>query len=206
MSCLVLFFVLLAATGANAQNGPAPPANSWQGGPPPPPQQPGPPPGQWGYPGPAPGAYGYGGYGYGPNPQTLMLYESQKKVPGIALLLEVLVPGVGSIYADHAAGAFITWGLTVAGFVLILAAVREAWETDVNSQDSSPTINGNAIWLGFGLIVGGRIYGLYDSYSSAKDYNAALAQRLGLGPMQVSLAPIRMGGVTAWGPAINFRF
>jgi hypothetical protein len=205
VSCLVVFFVLLAATGVKAQNAPAPPANSWQSAPPPP-QQP-PPPNQWGYPAPPSYGYGYGnGYGYGPNPQTMMLYESQKKIPGIALLLEVFVPGVGSIYADHATGAFITWGLTVAGFVLIMAAFQEAWDNDLNAQDTSSGFNENAIWLGLGLMLGGRVYGLFDSYSSAKDYNAALAQRLGLGPMHVSLAPIRMGGVTAWGPALSFRF
>ena len=152
---------------------------------------------------PAQGApYGYAP-GYNINPQTMFIYEEEKKSPGLALILSLLLPGLGNIYADHAMGALITWGLIIGGASII------AWganHTNPDGGQSGGVDAGGAFFMGFFVIFGGVAYSLVDSYLSAKDYNRELAQRLGL-PV-VSIAPIRMGGSsdTAWGPALMLRF
>src|SRR6185369_15927911 len=101
---------------------PPPPPNPWQA----PPSQTYPPPGYPtpGYPPPGypPPGYGYGAPYYSAN-QTAYAYEAQKKSEGLALLLEFLIPGVGSIYGEHTTGALITWALMVAGIVLVVAGL-----------------------------------------------------------------------------------
>jgi TM2 domain-containing membrane protein YozV len=148
----------------------------------------------------APYGYGYAAPGYNINPQTMFIYEEEKKSPGLALVLSLLLPGLGNIYADHAIGAVVTWGLIIGGVLLI------NWGANQTNLDTGQDANGGAITIGFLAVLGGVIYSLVDSYSSAKDYNRELARRLGL-PM-MSLAPIRVNGSTetAWGPAVTLRF
>jgi len=148
------------------------------------------------------------GNSYGVNPQAMMFYDNEKKNGAIALLLEFLVPGVGSVYADHGIGALITWGLMIGGVVVIVWDLESQITTN---PDGTTTTNGSfdatPVLLGVGMILAGRIYGFVDSYSSCTNYNRALAQRLGL-PVGVAfnLAPIRMDQNVAWGPALSLRF
>ena len=135
-------------------------------------------------------------------------YESQKKQPALAIVLEVVVPGVGSIYADHAVGALITWGMSIVGFVLIVRGWADTFNNSFAGNSNSSSAE-TEIWLGLGLVLAGRIYGLVDAYSSSKDYNIALAQRLGLPPsVALAPAPIKVAGTNsvAWGPALTLRF
>src|SRR5689334_13734944 len=135
---------------------------------------------------PAQGApYGYAP-GYNINPQTLFIYEEEKKSPGLALLLSFLLPGLGNIYADHAMGAVITWGLIIGGVSIV------AWSINETNVQTGQEGNGGAFLLGFFMALGGVVYSLVDSYSSAKDYNRELARRLGL-PI-VGIAPIHTSG------------
>ena len=143
------------------------------------------------------------GYGYAPgyvNPQTMFLYEEEKKSPALALVLSLLLPGVGNIYADHAVGALITW-------VLIIGGAWLAWwgiEREVNRAPGE-SVDGTPIVVGYLAVLGGIVYSLVDSYQSAKEYNRELAKRLGL-PI-IGVAPIRTsGGDMAWGPALILRF
>jgi hypothetical protein len=157
------------------------------------------------------GAAPYGsayGSSYGVSPQAMMFYDNEKKNGAIALLLEFLVPGVGSVYADHGMGALITWGLMIGGVVVIVWDLESQIRTN---PDGTTTTDGNfdatPVLLGLGMILAGRIYGFVDSYSSCTNYNRALAQRLGL-PLGVAfnLAPIRLDQNVAWGPALSLRF
>jgi len=180
----VIFCVLLAPLPAAAQG------MGWDGKP----VQPLPPP--QGAP------YGYAP-GYNISPQTMFIYEEEKKSPGLALLLSVLLPGLGNIYADHAMGAVITWGLIIGGASII------AWGTEHSNPEGGSTGGvdaGGALFMGFFVILRGVGYNLVDSYLSAKDYNHALAQRLGL-PV-VGIAPIHTsrGDSNVWGPALMLRF
>ena len=148
-------------------------------------------------------------YGYAPmQPPGEFYYEAQKKNEMLALVIEFFVPGVGSIYADHLAGAMVTWALTIGGIVLALWWVGQnlGHDEDTSTSTAGP-IDTWAIYLALGAILGGRIYGLVDSYSSARDFNRRLRQRLRL-PDYASLGvvPIRTDRSISWGPSLSFRF
>jgi TM2 domain-containing membrane protein YozV len=192
---------------------PAPPTNPWQAPPsqtyqtPPPgyPPSAGPPPG---YPPPPPG---YGGpyYYYGPNNQmTYANYEAQKKNAGLALLVEFLVPGLGSFYGDHGLGALITWTLMITGVVLLVVGANQ-WVDDVNAENGSEihSSTGNTEMIaGLLMILGGRIYGFVDAYQSSEEYNRKLRARLGLPPgFVIGVGPVGRGSMSI-GPHLGFTF
>jgi hypothetical protein len=208
---VVVFAVVGASAAARADAPPPPPpaGSGWDGNPTPPPAWNGaPPPAAQppayapppGYPPPYPygAAPGYGGL----NMQSMYLYESQKKSPALGLVLDLLIPGVGSIYADHPQGALITWGLMIGGIAaIVLADDHRQTSGDISRPDT------NLIVAGVVMILGGRIYGIYDGYASSADYNRALAQRLGLPPgVALGIVPIRQREATAFGPTLSWRF
>jgi TM2 domain-containing membrane protein YozV len=205
---VVLALLLLSSTRASAT---APPA-TWEGGyaqPPAaaPPQ--GPPPAPYPYGAQPYGAQPYGAqpYGAGPyiNPQSLYLYENEKKTPAIAVLLSLLVPGVGNLYADHIAGAAITWALIIGGAVVAVNGVHTT--TDSSGFVTNTQYNSGEITLGVLMFVSGIIYSPIDAYVSSVDYNRALAQRLRLPTgFVLAPAPIRTERGVAWGPGLSLRF
>jgi hypothetical protein len=148
-------------------------------------------------------------YSYDPyqrQQQAYFLYESTRKNEGIAIVLEFLVPGVGSVYGNHVEGALVTWGCMVGGMVLMMYGLEQSWEDDGYYNDGRHSGDGElAVLGGVALVVGGRIYGLYDSYASTKRYNRSLRQRLGID--YISVAPMKTpGGNTAWGAAVGVSF
>jgi hypothetical protein len=156
-------------------------------------------------PGPPPAGYyppfaGYPPNPYGFDPRTMLLYDQDKKEPAVAVVLEFVVPGLGSIYAGHPLGAFVTWGLTIGGVAVMISGIGDG---TTNGRQT----NGGLLLLGLGMVAAGRIYGIVDSYSAAKDHNRALAARLGLPPgFALGVAPVRLPERTAWGPSLSFRF
>jgi hypothetical protein len=188
-----------APLAARAQSGPAPAPYAPPGAPDP-----------WAAPPPGGGAPPFAGgpppYGYGPPPALrLMAYENDKKNEAVALLLDLFIPGVGSIYADHAVGALVTWGGMIGGLALIVAGVDQGLGSDDATAHSSNDGVG-LVLFGAAAIVGFRIYGIVDAYRSAKDYNARLAQSLGLSGVGLSLAPLRTPQGTALAPTLTLRF
>jgi hypothetical protein len=149
-------------------------------------------------------------YAYAPvQPPGELYYEAQKKNELLALVIEFFVPGVGSIYAGHVAGAMITWALTVGGIVLAFWWLGE----NINRENRAGTAGDTgpvdtwAIYVALGAILGGRIYGLVDSYTSARDFNHGLRQRLGLPDYaSVGVVPIRTDRAVSWGPSLSVRF
>ena len=145
---VVLALLLLSSTRASADawGGLQPQAAAPSQGPPPA----APPPAPYPYGAPCYGAQPYGAppYGAGPyiNPQSLYLYESEKKTPAIAVLLSLLVPGVGNLYADTIAGAAITWALIIGGFVVVANGVHSTTQPDgfVTTQVSSGEVTRRA--------------------------------------------------------------
>ena len=90
--------------------------------------------------------------------------------------------------------------MTVAGIVLALGSGGGEGQ---HRSDADAA----AVYLGVGLFIGGRIYGLVDAYGSTVEHNETLAQQLGLPPrLAVVPAPIRVGDRVAWGPALALRF
>jgi hypothetical protein len=196
------------------QGQPAQPAPGYPPAPPPPAQSWGTPPP--GYPGAQPG-YGppppYSTYyqPQGPNPMAYMTYEAQKKNVGISILLEFLLPGLGSIYSDHAAGALITWTCLIVGIVLMVRGASELGSSynDRTGQFEDDGDDNAGIYMGAGLLLllGGRIYGFVDSYQSPSAYNRALAARLGLpAGFSMGVGPIGGGQMMTVGPRVGFTF
>jgi hypothetical protein len=167
----------------------------------PPQPYPYPPPQPYPYPPPQPGyAPAY------PDPYRMQAayaeYESRKKNEGLAVILEVVLPGGGSIYAGHVEGALVTWGCTAVGGLLLIL-----WATSyVDRHHSDDRISHRRDWAlvaGLGLAVGGRVYGLYDSFASSRRFNVELQRRLGLpGHVSLGIGPIVGPGGTAWGPRL----
>jgi len=132
-------------------------------------------------------------------------YENEKKNEGIALLLEFFIPGVGSIYAEHLNGALLTWACTIGGMVLLFWGFSQVLDASIEERNDDD-VGGTAIIGGIVLVVGGRIYGLYDSYASTKEYNLQLRRRLGL-EVGFAITPLRApGGDLVWGPSLQLRF
>jgi TM2 domain-containing membrane protein YozV len=161
----------------------------------------------------APPGYGAPAYGapygnpYGaPTPMQLMMYENEKKSAGLALVLQILLPGAGSIYADHVAGAVLTWGGMIGGIALIVVGVNQ----DVRSIDGQSMTSGRGdglIVAGIAAYLGFWIYGFVDAYQSANEYNVNLAKRLRLPMMDLSVAPLRTATQsTALAPTLTWRF
>lgn len=201
------------STTAAPPAGPTPARDPWVSptGAAPAPAQPGPQPYAPGYPSPAypapfPGPYPYGpgyAYPYAPGYAPYARYESEKKSPLLGFGIEFLIPGLGSIYADHAWGAVITWGLMVGGVVVLLSGI----ETDRSANgDYETRFDEDQIVIGLLMILGGRIYGLVDSVVAARSYNEQLRQKLGIAS-HFSIEPIRLanGSVTA-GPSLRMQF
>lgn len=150
------------------------------------------------YPAPFPGAYPYGP-GYSPYAR----YELDKKSPLLGFAIEFLVPGLGSIYGDHAWGAVLTWGLMVGGIAVVLSG----FETNRSDYgDSETTLDEDRLTIGLLMLLGGRIYGLVDSVVAARGYNEQLRQKLGIAS-HFSIEPIRLanGSLTA-GPSLRMQF
>lgn len=112
--------------------------------------------------------------GYSPG----ALYEEMRKSAGLAFLFEFFLPGAGSIYADHATGAIITWGLALGGMVVVLRSGRTTH--DPYTGEDRTDLNVAQLAIGVLMLVGGRTYGLVDSIISTRAYNERLRQRLGL--------------------------
>ncbi|HTB61207.1 MAG TPA: hypothetical protein VLC06_25240 [Polyangia bacterium] len=135
----------------------------------------------------------------------MFLYEEQRKSSAVAVLLSILIPGVGNIYADHVVGAIITWALIVGGVAVVGNSVHNT--TDGYSYPNTTNVNSSELTLGIFMILGGFVYSPIDAYFASESYNHALAQRLGL-PTGFALgpAPIRTDRSVAWGPGLSFRF
>ena len=166
--------------------------------PPPPPAYPAPYPAPYAtrppaYPAPAP-------FGYSP----WALYEEIRKSPGLAFLLEFLLPGAGSIYADHTVGAIITWGLALGGMLVIINSGRTT--RDPYTGDDQTELNDTQLAVGVLMLLGGRTYGLIDSVVSTRAYNERLRQRLGLGAaLGLNALPVATGGHVLV-PSLRFSF
>jgi hypothetical protein len=214
-SGLLALLVVSAPLAARAQTPPpqvppsaAPPAPM----PPPAPYDPYAPQPAYGAPPPPYGApvyaappYGYAPYGQ-PTPMQLMTYENEKKSPALALVLSLWIPGVGNIYADHAAGAAITWAGIIGGCVLMGVGVNQDVK-DLNGQSTTSGSGDGLILAGVVAFLGFYIYGVVDAYQSANEYNADLARKLRLPMMNLSVVPVRTSGqTTAVAPTLTWRF
>jgi hypothetical protein len=52
-------------------------------------------------------------------PLNALIYEHESKSTAGAVALEMLFPGLGTLYAEDHRGALITWGLIAGGFAAV---------------------------------------------------------------------------------------
>lgn len=135
-----------------------------------------------------------------PDRTAWFAYNTRKKNGGVGVLLELFVPGLGSVYADHWTGAATTWGLFLGGFVLVGWGIGEAFE------DESSDTAGLALTAGALMVVGGRVYGLVDSYNASQRYNRRLAASLGLRGLVLGPVPVRTSGQATVGLGASWQF
>lgn len=130
-----------------------------------------------------------------------LVYEEGSKSTAGAVALEILFPGLGSIYAEDQRGALITWGLVAGGFAAVLVGVSQVHiygpdgpapppMPEKTSPFALPLIIGGAA-----VAIYGRVYGLQSAADAAARYNTALRTSLGLTPFVTSDA----GGITLGG-------
>jgi TM2 domain-containing membrane protein YozV len=216
MAGMVLVFLTVASSRASADpSAPPPPASAPAPAYAPPPsygQAPpayAPPPGYAQPPGYGSSWSGGPAYSPGPDPNAMFVYEAQRKSSAVAVLLSLLVPGVGNIYADHAIGAVITWALIIGGVVVAANSVHNTTDstTGYGYSANSSSVNSGELTVGIFMFLGGFVYSPIDAYFACESYNHALAQRLGL-PMGFVLgpAPIHTDRSVGWGPSLSFRF
>jgi hypothetical protein len=130
-----------------------------------------------------------------------LLYEDGAKSAAGAVALELLFPGLGSVYAEDQRGALITWGLVAGGFAAVIVGVSQVHiygpdgpapppMPEKTSPFALPLIIGGAA-----VAIYGRIHGLQSAASAAARYNTALRASLSLTPFVTSDA----GGITLGG-------
>jgi len=157
-----------------------------------------------------PPSYGAPPPGYGtvtmPPQNAFLMYDAQRRNAGLAILIELFVPGLGSLYGDHGVGALITWGLMIGGIALVIVGATNSVDS-IDRQGHDNTGAGTEIGIGIAMFLGGRVYGLVDSYLSTEEYNRKLRQKLGL-PAGLSLGVGRIGSgpMAALGPRLSFTF
>lgn len=137
-----------------------------------------------------------------PDGSAWLAYSARKKNEGIGVVLELFVPGLGSLYGDHWQGAATTWGLFAGGFLLV------GWgliETTKDREEHPPTVDA-ALAAGVFMVIGGRIYGLVDSYRAPRRYNRRLAGSLGLRGLVLGPVPMKTSGQTTVGLGASWQF
>jgi hypothetical protein len=138
-----------------------------------------------------------------PDPSAWRIYEASRRSQGLALVVELFMPGFGSIYGDHWQGAAITWTLNVTGTV---ATAWGAYQLGFGDSEESDVASA-ATLAGLGLMVVSRVHGLIDAYRSTGRYNRRLARRFGLeGHMALTPMPLQTSGQSALGLGATWRF
>jgi len=134
-------------------------------------------------------------------------YEEQKHSVVAAMVMEIFVPGLGSIYGDHWQGALLNWALEVGGILVIVSAIHTSTTSNDYGSTSTPDIDGSKLAVGLLMVVGGRTYGLVDAHQSNKEYNQKLRRKLGLPEWTAfSIQPIRTREGMAYAPSLHFMF
>jgi hypothetical protein len=130
-----------------------------------------------------------------------LIYADDSKSTAGAVVIEILFPGLGSVYAEDQRGAVITWALIAAGAAAMIVGISQVHFYGPDGPEPPPMPEKTSpialplIIGGAAVAVYGRIYGLQNAASAADRYNTALRTSLGLAPFVTSDA----GGVTFGG-------
>jgi hypothetical protein len=106
-------------------------------------------------------------------------YEANKKNPWAAFGLELLLPGLGNVYAGETETASLTWSGLLIGAVWLLKGTGRLcrWTTSHDDQCSSNYVDTTMGWT---FLVGSYLFGLTSAPRNVLLNNRALKTRLGL--------------------------
>jgi hypothetical protein len=130
-----------------------------------------------------------------------LVYDGESKSTAGAVALELLFPGLGSVYAEDQRGALITWGLIAGGTAALIVGLSQVHIYGPDGPEPPPMPEKTSpvalplIIGGAAVAIYGRVYGLRSAAGAADRYNTALRTTLGLTPFATSDA----GGVTIGG-------
>ncbi|HEY7372156.1 MAG TPA: hypothetical protein VIF57_08370 [Polyangia bacterium] len=108
-------------------------------------------------------------------------HEADAKSATAAVALELLFPGLGSLYADDPGGALVTWACVAGGFAALLIGASQLHVSGPDGPDP-PATSPKTSPLALPLIIGGtavaligRLHGLQSAADATSRHNAALA-------------------------------
>jgi hypothetical protein len=136
-----------------------------------------------------------------PPVSALIYYQDDAKNSAAAVVLEIVMPGLGSVYAEDHWGAAITWGLLAAGATAVLVGASMVPPDDAGGpglgsmQQKTNPLALPLVIGGLAVAVYGRVYGVQNAIRASDRYNTALRTSLGLTPFVTSDA----GGLTLGG-------
>lgn len=112
-------------------------------------------------------------------------YADQKRNEAAAFVIE-LFPGAGSLYADDAGGAAVTWGLLLGGLGGAVLGVSMLGPVDPEGMQMQRRADSPAamplILAGTAVAIAGRIYGFVNAVRATARYNQRLRVQLGVEP------------------------
>jgi hypothetical protein len=119
-------------------------------------------------------------------------YEDRSKSMVGAVVLEIALPGAGSLYAHDPQGALLTWGLSAAGLAAFFVGLSQL-HLYAPDGPPPPPMAPKTSPLALPLILGGaalgiyaRVHGIQSAAAAADRYNAALRASLALAPFVTS--------------------
>lgn len=121
-----------------------------------------------------------------------LIYADDSKSTAGAVVLELLLPGLGSVYAEDNRGALMTWALLAAGAAAVIVGVSQLHFYGPDGPEPPPMPEKTSpvalplIIGGVAVAVYGRIYGLQNAANAADRYNTTLRTSLGLAPLITS--------------------
>ena len=114
-------------------------------------------------------------------------HDDDAKSATAAVALELLFPGLGSLYADDPRGALVTWACLAGGFAALLVGASQLHLSGPDGPDP-PAMATRTSPLALPLIIGGtavalfgRLHGLQGATDATAQYNARRAS-LALSP------------------------
>ena len=116
-------------------------------------------------------------------------YQAQRKNPLVAFGWEVLLPGMGNVYANETEEAVLTWTFLLMGGYFLADGYGLICET---FQSSTAKCGHKTFFIvqGWVLVIGSRLFGLTSAPANVSRNNRALRASLGLdGPISLGIAP-----------------
>ncbi|MDO5861593.1 MAG: zinc ribbon domain-containing protein [Thermoplasmata archaeon] len=116
------------------------------------------------------------------NTDTAVMFN--KKSEGVALILSLIIPGLGQMYIGQfkRGAGFLVLAILIYVLAILVFALMTSMIDTPTSQDTAALIvltYGGAFTLAYLAL---WIYSMYDAYTKAKEYNAYLLQNGGQPP------------------------